>query len=268
MLFRMLALFFTFVFFLACSDSSDKDSKNYAKNYAADTIPTLKVGLNAEYPPFEFKKDGKITGFDVDLLDMISKKAGFKYTLHHMSFDGLIPALKAGKIDMIMSSMSATSEREKQVDFSIPYYEGITLYIKQKSNAELIDKDSIKGKRVGVFLGTVQEQAANRMKGEYSLNVIPSDSIFGAIMNLKNGKVDVVLADGATALGYLKENAELTEFYSEGDGSNGLSIALDKGKHSELLVKIDKAIKEIKESDKYYELLDKYGLLVHYRVQK
>lgn len=268
MLLRFLSLLFICVFFVACGDSDSKDSKNYAKNYAADTIPTFRVGLNAEYPPFEFKKDGKITGFDVDLLDMISKKAQFKYTLHHMSFDGLIPALKSGKIDMIMSSMSDTPEREKQVDFSIPYYEGITIYIKQKGNEQLIDKDSIKGKRVGVFLGTVQEQAINRMKAEYNLNVIPSDSIFGAIMNLKTGKVDVVLADGATALGYLKENPELIEFWSESDGSNGISIALDKGKHAELLVRIDKAIKEIKESDAYYELLDKYGLLVHYRAQK
>ncbi|WP_210630429.1 transporter substrate-binding domain-containing protein, partial [Helicobacter bizzozeronii] len=76
-----------------------------------------------------------IIGFDIDILDAVSTKVGFNYTLNHMSFDGLIPALKACKIDMIISSMSATQERMKQVDFSIPYYEGETLYIKRKDSA-------------------------------------------------------------------------------------------------------------------------------------
>lgn len=225
-----------------------------------DTTPTLRVGLNAEYPPFEYKKDAQIVGFDVDILDALSKKVGFNYSIHHMSFDGLIPALKAGKIDMIISGMSATSERMKQVDFSIPYYEGQTLYIKRKETTELTDKESIRGKKVGAFLGTVQEQAANRMKNEYNLNVIASDAIFGAIMNLKTRKVDVVLADYATAQGYLKENPDLVGFYQESDGSEGLSIAFDKGKYQDILEQINTAIDELKASGEYDNLLKKNDL--------
>ncbi|RDU71000.1 basic amino acid ABC transporter substrate-binding protein [Helicobacter aurati] len=235
--------------FISCDSQSQKQSTT-----------VLRIGLNAEYPPFEFKQDDTIVGFDIDLLESISKKVGFQYTLHHMSFDGLIPALKAGKIDMIMSGMSATPERAKQIDFTIPYYEGQTLYLKHKDNAGLTDKESIKGKRVGVFIGTVQEQAINKIKEEYHLTVVPSDSIFGAIMNLKNNKVDVVAADHATAKGYIRENKELEGFYQEADGSAGLSIAFDKGKYSELLEKINIAIEELKQEDEYNRILQKYQL--------
>lgn len=241
--------------FLACDfKEENKDSSN------TESIKTFRIGMNAEYPPFEFKKDAEIVGFDVDILKAISKKVGFEYTLHHMSFDGLIPALKAGKIDMIISGMSATNERLKQVDFSIPYYEGITLFIKKKDNHSITNKESIRGKRVGVYIGTVQEQAINKIKDEYSLTVIPSDSIFGAIMNLKTNKADVVLADLATAQGYLAENPELIGFYQENDGSEGLSIALDKQKYSTTLTQINEAIKELKASGEYDKILQKWKL--------
>lgn len=249
-LLRLLCIMMTLLF-LSC------DSQTNSQN---QSTPTLRVGLNAEYPPFEFKQNDMIVGFDIDLLEAISKKVGFNYTLHHMSFDGLIPALKAGKIDMIVSSMSATPERAKQIDFTIPYYEGQTLYLKHKDNIGLIDKESIKGKRIGVFIGTIQEQTINKIKDEYRLKVIPSDSIFSAIMNLKNNKVDVVVADHATAKGYMRENKELEGFYQEADGSAGLSIAFDKGKYSELLEKINNAIEEFKQEDAYDIILQKYQL--------
>lgn len=255
---RILQILCCLAAFLFCAcDSKDSHSTS---NVESENIPVLRVGLNAEYPPFEFKKDNVITGFDVDLLEAISKKVGFKYTLNHMSFDGLIPALKAGKIDVIISSMSATPMRAKQVDFSIPYYEGQTLYMKQKDNVKLVNKESIRGMRVGVYIGTVQEQAINKIREEYKLNVVPSDSIFGAIMNLKNRKVDIVVADYATARGYLKENKELIGFHKEYDGGKGLSIAFDKGKYTELLEQINNAIEELKQEGTYGKILEKYDL--------
>lgn len=251
-LFQLLCMCVALCFLACSSDNGAKDSK--------DSMPTLRVGLNAEYPPFEYKKDDKIIGFDIDLLDAISKKVGFKYTLNHMSFDGLIPALKAGKIDMIMSGMSATPERMKQVDFSMPYYEGQTLFIKRKDAQDIVDKDSVKGKRVGVFIGTVQAQAAQKMKQDYKIEVTMSDNILGAILNLNTNKVDVVLADYATAQGYLREYPNLVGFYQEGDGSEGLSIAFDKGKHADLLAKINTAIKELQESGEYDKIMIKNNL--------
>ena len=255
-MYRMLALMLGFMslFFIACGDS--KDSKQ-----AGDSgKQNIRVGMNAEYQPFEFKKDNEIVGFDVDIIDAISKKVGFTYTLNHMSFDALILALKSNKIDMIISGMSATDERRKQVDFSIPYYEGKTLYIKRKESTDIVDKDSLKNKKVGVYIGTVQEQGLLKIKKDYNIDIVTSENIFGAILNLKNKKVDVAAADAATAVGYLKENDDLIGFYEEPDGSEGLSVAFDKGKQPELLESVNKAIKELRESGEYDKILEKWDL--------
>lgn len=91
-----------------------------AKDFTKDT---LIVGTNATYPPFEFLDDkSEVTGFDFDLMAELSKRIGFKYEVLNMSFDGLIPALKSGKIDIAAAAMSATPARKKAVDFSNAYY--------------------------------------------------------------------------------------------------------------------------------------------------
>ena len=80
----------------------------------AANAQTIKVGTNATYPPFEFvNEQNQITGFDMDLMAEIAKKVGFKFEIVNISFDSLIPALKAGKIDIIAAAMSATPERLK-----------------------------------------------------------------------------------------------------------------------------------------------------------
>ena len=68
----------------------------------------LRVGLNAIFAPFEYVENGKITGFDVDMINEIGKNLGYKIEIIDQSFDGLIPSLKAGKIDIIVSGMSST----------------------------------------------------------------------------------------------------------------------------------------------------------------
>ena len=83
---------------------------------------TLRVGLNSVFAPFEYKENGQIVGFDVDLINQIGKDLGYKIEIEDQSFDGLIPTLKAGKIDMIISGMTATEERKKSVDFSDEYF--------------------------------------------------------------------------------------------------------------------------------------------------
>ncbi len=253
-MYRLLAwlLCFMSLFFIACGDSKSSDSKDGKK--------VVRVGMEVDYPPFEFKKDGKVIGFDVDMLDAIAKKAGFDYEITNMTFDAFVVALKGGKIDMVISSMSATDERRKQVDFSIPYYEGKTLYIKRKESTDIVDKDSLKNKKVGVYIGTVQEQGLLKIKKDYNIDIVTSENIFGAILNLKNKKVDVAAADAATAVGYLKENDDLIGFYEEPDGSEGLSVAFDKGKQPELLESVNKAIKELRESGEYDKILEKWDL--------
>lgn len=218
----------------------------------------LIVGTNATYPPFEFIDDkSNVTGFDIDLVDELSKRAGFEYKILNMSFDGLIPALKSGKIDIAASAMSATEDRKKAIDFSEPYYVTENLFIKRK-DSDINSKEILSdNKRVGVQIGTVQELAARTIKGA---NIVPNEDIFVAIMSLKNKKVDAVVVDSQIGYEYLKKNDDLVEFFKEPDGSEGFALAFDKGKQSDLIAKINAALEDMKKDGSYEKLLEKYEL--------
>lgn len=218
----------------------------------------IKVGIAANYPPFDYMKHGKIAGFDHDLLEAIAKKAGFKLSWQNMNFSALIPALKTGKINMIISALSNTPKRARSVDFSDTYFLTKNLFIKQKSNESLKGLAELKGKKLGVQLGSIQEARAKKLK---DVQIIPSENIINSVMALKAGKIDAVLADADTAKGYLEKNkGELVSFLQENDGSKGFAMGFDKGKQKELISKINKALSELKADGQYQELLKKYHL--------
>lgn len=88
----------------------------------AQAAEILKVGSETVYPPFEFldSASGKYVGFDIDLLDAVAEKAGFKPEIYSMGLDGIIPAIQTGSIDVAVSALSMTPERSRRVDFTEP----------------------------------------------------------------------------------------------------------------------------------------------------
>lgn len=133
------------------------------KQTVLDTNRVYKVGTTAEYPPFETLENGKIVGYDVDVIDAVAKKIGIKYEWKDMNFDGLISALQFKKIDIVIAGISSSPEREKVVNFSIPYHESKTAYIMNKNNPMTMEE--LKGKTFGVDLGTSYETTARSIEG-------------------------------------------------------------------------------------------------------
>ncbi len=219
---------------------------------------TLRVGLNSVFAPFEYKENGQIVGFDVDLINQIGKDLGYKIEIEDQSFDGLIPTLKAGKIDMIISGMTATEERKKSVDFSDEYFKSTNVYLKKKGNNNVTSIDNLSGKKVGASLGTIQEIEARKIPGAA---VVPIEDTVKSIMDLEAGKVDVLILENVIALEYMKKYTDL-EVIGEKPLDSGMAIAFDKGKHTELIQKINEELKTLKSNGKYDELINKYGLKV------
>jgi ABC-type amino acid transport/signal transduction systems, periplasmic component/domain len=215
----------------------------------------LRVGLNAVFAPFEYVENGQVTGFDVDLINEIGKNLGYKVEIIDQSFDGLIPALKAGKIDIIVSGMSSTEERKKSVDFTDDYFVSKETYIRKKGNAA-VTPATLSGKKIGVQLGTIQEIEAKEIKGA---TVVPNESTVNTILDLKAGKIDVIILEKAVAQEYMKKNPEM-EIFDEKPAKIGTAMALDKGKNQELIKQINDELKKMKENGKYNELIKKYGL--------
>lgn len=212
----------------------------------------LVVGTNAAFPPFEYvggQSGDEIKGFDIELAKQIAKDAGKTLKVENMKFDSLIVALNSGKIDFIASGMTITPERQASVNFSEPYYEATQVLLVNKDNDSIHTLDDIKDKHFAVQLGST----ADMMSKKYTQNVTAFNTGFEAIMELKNGKVDLVLFDSEPAANYLAKNPDLklikldfpAEFY-------GFAVSKQQ---PELLNSINNTLKNLKESGQYQALV-------------
>ncbi|HDB6985557.1 TPA: ABC transporter permease subunit [Staphylococcus aureus] len=217
----------------------------------------LRVGLSADYAPMEFEHtvNGKTeyAGVDIDLAKKIAKDNNLKLKIVNMSFDSLLGALKTGKIDIIISGMTSTPERKKQVDFSDSYMmtKNIMLVKKDKVN-EYKDIKDFNNKKVGAQKGTEQEKIAQTEIENASITSL--SRLPDVILALKSGKVEGAVVEKPVAEAYLKQNPKLgisnVKFNEE---EKDTVIAVPKYS-PKLLSQINKTIKEVKDKG----LIDKY----------
>ncbi|WP_407855158.1 ABC transporter substrate-binding protein/permease [Enterococcus hailinensis] len=212
----------------------------------------LVVGLSADYAPYEFHADvngqDKIVGFDISIAEKIAKDMGVKLKIEELGFDALLGALKTGKIDLIISGMSITEERLKEVDFSDPYF-----VVQQKVLVRKDDKnkykttDNFEGVSVGAQKQTTQEALVkNEMTGAKltSLQKVPD-----LINNLLNKKVNAVVMEQPVAEAYAQKSKDLA-IASVGfeQGEKVTAIAMSKNT-PELKQHVNASIKTINDKD-------------------
>ncbi|MGJ8964843.1 ABC transporter permease subunit [Staphylococcus aureus] len=217
----------------------------------------LRVGLSADYAPMEFEHtvNGKTeyAGVDIDLAKKIAKDNNLKLKIVNMSFDSLLGALKTGKIDIIISGMTSTPERKKQVDFSDSYMmtKNIMLVKKEKVN-EYKDIKDFNNKKVGAQKGTEQEKIAQTEIENASITSL--SRLPDVILALKSGKVEGAVVEKPVAEAYLKQNPKLgisNVKFNEEEKDTVIAVPKDSPK---LLSQINKTIKEVKDKG----LIDKY----------
>ena len=215
----------------------------------------LYVGTNAEYKPYEYLENGKIVGFDIELMEALGESLGYEVQWNNMSFDGLLPALQSGKVDVVIAGMSPTEERKKAVDFTDIYYSTAqALLVNKEVNGELKSAEELSGKVVGVQLGTIQEKIAMDLgAGE----VKSYNSFTGAILDLNEDKIDAVIVGDAVAKPYLDNNPKLVKATIVEGTDDGSAIAMKKGSEG-MIAKLNTEIVNLKESGKYQELVEKY----------
>jgi len=226
-----------------------------AVSMAADK---LYVGTNAEFEPFEYLKDGKITGFDMDLIAEVAKLTGKEIEIKNIAFDGLLPALQTKKLDIVIAGMTATEERKKSVNFSDTYYISQQMIVLNKeAGTDIKTFDDLPGKIVGVVLGYTGDIAVSEIEGVKS--VVRYNGTGEAIMALKAKKVDAVVLDSEPAVKYAGQNPELVTLETDA-AKEEYAIALRK-EDTKLLEDINKALKTLNENGTTRKLLEKYGLI-------
>lgn len=215
----------------------------------------LYVGTNAEFKPYEYLEGEKMVGFDIELMEAMVSEMGYEIKWNNMTFDGLLPALQMGKIDAVIAGMSPTKERVKAVDFSKPYLSfkvGHSVIV-DENEKEVIKKEDLKNKKVGVQMGTKQEELAK----EFGAEIVRYSSFTAALMALKQNKIDAVVLDEKSANEYLANINGVKVTDTIFDNDPGTSIAVKKG-DSKLVEKLNAALDKVKESGKYEEILQKY----------
>lgn len=219
--------------------------------------PVLVMGTNAEFAPFEFVNEAnEIVGFDVDLAKEIADRLGYVLEIQNMAFDGLIPALKTKRIDMIVAAMTITEERLLEVNFSDPYYNAGQVIVVRADNTDINSVEDLKtGRKIAVQLGTTGDLTAQELVAAEE-NISRFQQISLAFKEVELGRADAVLVDSPVAERFMK-TSEGFKTVGEMLTEEEFGIAVNKD-NPELLAKINQALADIVADGTYDELIGKW----------
>lgn len=226
----------------------------------------LKVGIAAEpYPPFTSPDaSGTWQGWEIDFANTVCAEAKLECVVTPVAWDGIIPALNTGKIDMIISSMSITPERSKVIDFSDPYYHSNAVIIGPTSESFEATPEALKGKVLGVQVGTMHLAYAQKHFAPAGVELREYQTQDEANNDLVAGRIDAVQADQIAMQDFLKSETGVACCDVKGVVPNdpevmntAAGIGLRKS-DTELKAKLNTAIKAIHDNGKYQEFNKKY----------
>lgn len=227
-----------------CGDSGVSGELGDAGSVDVTSGETVTFGTNAEFPPFEFVAASGVIddfdGIDMKIAKQIGDDNSMTAKIENMEFDSLLIALENGQVDAVIAGMSITDERKEAVDFSIPYYTATQVMI-VREDSDITKATDMEGKSIAVIQGYTGEECVKELGYEYEAFKKGTETI----LELINGKCDVVVIDSATAQKYVNDNEGLkivedaSTFESEEYG-----IAVKKG-NTELLDKINTSIQKM-----------------------
>lgn len=217
----------------------------------------LVVGMELAYPPFEMTdQKGNPTGISVDMAHDLGKFLGRPVEIRNMAFDGLIPALKTGKIDLIISSMTATEERARSIDFSEPYLKtGLCLLLSKKSTAASVADLDRPGVRVAVKKGTTGHVYATSNLKKAKLLVLDKEA--AAVLEVVQGKADAFIYDQMSVYQNWSRNRETTRPILVPFREEMWAVGIRKGNDA-LRREVNRFIQEYRRQGGFERLGDRY----------
>lgn len=236
----------------ACGQSSEKTSgKGGAKE------KTVVFATEPAIAPFSFKENGKLKGFDIEIVQQIAKMKHYKVDWREMKFNGLITALQSKQVDGGVAAITIRDDRKKVINFTDPYYQSGLVLVVKKESAIKSTKD-LKGKMIVAKQGSSGLEKANELKAKYGANVKILEDEPTLYMDVEKGRADALVNDlpfvmykihSGTAFQLKILGKKLTtEDY-------GIAIAKDE---EQLLKDFNDGLAQLKKSGKYDQLYEKY----------
>ncbi len=214
---------------------------------------SLVIATEANYPPFnDTSPDGKIVGFDVDVINAVCQEINAKCDIVAQDWDGLLPGLLTNKYDAVIAGMSITPERQAQVDFSEPYFSNTIVWLSKTDGS--FDPKNIKNMVLGSQRSTTgADYITKNYDGKDGNRVQLYDTYTNSYLDLKAGRNHAVMAEKVSAMDWLKQNNDgFGLIGDEIDNNDNLGIAVRKG--DALKADFDKALATLKANGKLAEL--------------
>ncbi len=221
-------------------------------------------GFDANYPPFTLMQpNGTPVGFDVDVMNIIAKKYGWKIVYKPWDWSTIVAALENGDIDVIASGMTFNAPRSQKIWFSVPYYSYVHQVVVLKEDRRSLEDILNSGEYVAVQIGSTADSWADELlKSGYRFKKLGLDSYVAALQALLDGRASAFITDSAFLGPYLKRNPDLeakVRIAGELGAPNVYAIAT-RPQDKWLRDKINEALEELMDSPQWNELLRKWGL--------
>lgn len=227
---------------------------------AAGTVSaeTLRVVTDPSFVPFEMmdQETGEMIGFDMEIIREVADRAGFEIDLNTMDFNGIIPALQTGNVDIAIAGITITEEREEIVDFSDPYYDSGLRILVRESNGDVSEFDDLEGKKIGTKIGsTSYDYLVKNLEADDGVTPYPGSS--DMYMALMSRSIDAVFYD-APNVGYFARTKGEGKVKTVGPLYEGqqYGIALKSG--SEWVDDVNEALAAMKEDGTYKTIYEKW----------
>ena len=234
------------------AEKTEETSAEAAGTEAAGGV--LVMATNAEFPPYEYHDGGEIVGIDAEIAKAIADELGMELEIEDIAFDSIIPEITSGKADMGLAGMTVTEDRKQSVDFTDTYAKASQKIIVKEDSA-IASPDDLTGVIVGVQQGTTGDIYVSDLEAD-GTTVERYNKGFEAVQALSLGKIDAVVIDGEPAKTFVAQTEGL-KILEESFTDEEYAIAVKKG-NTELLEKINGALKTLKDNGTLDEIVAKY----------
>ncbi|WP_445509694.1 substrate-binding periplasmic protein [Rossellomorea marisflavi] len=252
----MLAVLMTVASILsACGSKAEEGAMEKIKEEG-----TIRVGLMGTYQPYNFLNDNKeMDGFDADIAKEVAKRLDVKVKFVTQDFSGMIAGLKADKFDVVISQMTITDERKKQMAFSDPYITNSVKVIVKEDDKDIQSVDDFKGRDIGVGLGTNDETYLRTellpKVGDFTIKTY--DDVFTSLKDLDAGRIDATINNMYALKPIVEKNGFNIKAVGEPIKSDQAGIAAKKG-NEDIIKAINPILADMKKDGTYNEIFKKW----------
>ncbi|RHW35007.1 cysteine ABC transporter substrate-binding protein [Lysinibacillus yapensis] len=247
----------------ACGGNDNANQTEEQPSNALEQIQeegTMTVGIMGTYAPYNFMdKNKEYVGFDVDIAKELAERLDVEAEFVAQDFSGLIPGLQKDKFDILVSQVTITEDRQKQIDFTEPYITNEVKVIVTESNNDIQSVEDFKGRTIGAVMGTNDEAFLRNVLmpevGKFKLNTY--DDVITTLKDLDAGRIDATINNVYALKPIVEENGYKVKAVGEPVKSDQAAVAVKKG-NTELVEALNAALNEMKQDGTYEEIFVKW----------